>query len=73
MTAGVECGAHAGERRVGLIAPRVNHALKADDQWIVGQLRASDRQAVLGQIQVAHEQRRLRVKIERIRGARSFA
>ena len=60
----VERSANTLERRVALIAPRVQHALKTGDQRLVGKLLQSRRQPFLGQIQVAAHERRLWVEEE---------
>jgi len=44
--------------QVGLIAPGVQHALKADDKGLVRMLFQSRRQPLFGELQVPAEQRR---------------
>ena len=49
----VEGSAHTLERQASLAAPRVQNALKACDQRLVGKMLQSSRQPLLGAIQVS--------------------
>ena len=49
----VERSAHTLERGAGLIPPRVQHALKADEQGLIGEMFETRRQPLFGEIQVS--------------------
>src|ERR1700730_360428 len=68
----IECSANALQRRAGLIAAGVQHALKTDNQGFVGHLFQSRCQPLLSQIQVSRQERSIRVSMKSIRVSRSL-
>src|ERR1700730_16386795 len=71
-TGEIECSANALQRRAGLIASGVQHALKTDNRGFIGHLFQSLCQPLLSQIQVSHQERSIRVSMESIRVSGSF-